>query len=170
MPKKPATTRSGAQRNRPRVQKSVELVRKPSEQQEAPEPENLVEPTTYNVSTATEDVPAAQSTSAESTSSGKTSRRRAVSEAARESTASTLAQSTASTTTTTESTVPKGSASARLAARRQAAQKTQQRTAVSLITAEHYSYVRKDLIFIAILAAIMFSAIIILYFVPGIGS
>ena len=58
----------------------------------------------------------------------------------------------------------------RLAARRQTAQKTSQRSPAALITAEHYSYVRKDLIFIAILAVIMFSVIIILHFVPGIGS
>ena len=68
------------------------------------------------------------------------------------------------------STPPKGSAAARLAARRQANQKAQQRAAASLITAEHFVYVRKDLRFIAILAVIMFSAIIILHFVPGIGS
>jgi len=68
------------------------------------------------------------------------------------------------------SAAPKGSAAARLAARRQAAQKAQQRAAASLITAEHYAYVRKDLVFIAILAAIMFAAIIILHFVPGIGA
>jgi hypothetical protein len=62
----------------------------------------------------------------------------------------------------------KGSASARLAARKNA-QRTQ-RNQASLITAEHYFYVRRDLIFIAILAAIMFAVIIILYFVPAIGG
>ena len=62
------------------------------------------------------------------------------------------------------------SASARLAARRQAIQKTQQRAPALMISAENYKYVRKDLIFIAILAAIMFSAIIILHFVPAIGG
>jgi hypothetical protein len=66
--------------------------------------------------------------------------------------------------------VSQGSAATRLAARRQTTQKTPQRSSAPLITAEHYSYVRKDLIFIAILAAIMFSVIIILHFVPGIGS
>jgi hypothetical protein len=59
---------------------------------------------------------------------------------------------------------PKTSASARLAARRQSAQKTQRSTA-TLITAEHYRYVRNDLIYIAILAAIMFSILIVLFFV-----
>jgi len=67
-------------------------------------------------------------------------------------------KSTASTAT-----APKTSASARLAARRQAAQKTQ-RSSVTLITAEHYRYVRNDLIYIAILATIMFSILIVLFF------
>ena len=61
------------------------------------------------------------------------------------------------------------SAASRLAARRQAAQKAQ-RTPVSLISAEHYGYVRKDLAFILVLAIIMFSAIIIMHFVPAIGG
>jgi hypothetical protein len=64
----------------------------------------------------------------------------------------------------TEVTAPKTSASSRLAARRQASQKTQRSTA-TLITAEHYRYVRNDLIYIAILAAIMFSILIVLFFV-----
>jgi len=63
------------------------------------------------------------------------------------------------------STAPKGSAAAKLAARRNAAQKAQQRSAASLITAEHFSYVRKDLITIAILAVVMFAIIVTLYFV-----
>jgi hypothetical protein len=67
-------------------------------------------------------------------------------------------------TVTTTSTAPKISASARLAARRQASQKAQRSTA-TLITAEHYRYVRNDLIYIAILAAIMFSILIVLFFV-----
>ena len=66
---------------------------------------------------------------------------------------------------TPASSAPK-SASARLAARRQAAQKTQ-RSAANLIVAENYGYVRKDLIFILILAIIMFSAIIALHFILG---
>ena len=79
-------------------------------------------------------------------------------------------QSTVSTVSANSGIVSQGSAATRPAARRQAAQKTSQRSPAALITAEHYSYVRKDLIFIAILAAIMFSVIIILHFVPGIGS
>jgi hypothetical protein len=64
----------------------------------------------------------------------------------------------------TTATAPKTSASARLAARRQASQKAQRSTA-TLITSEHYRYVRNDLIYIAILAAIMFSILIVLFFV-----
>jgi hypothetical protein len=79
-------------------------------------------------------------------------------------------QSTVSTVGASSGTASQGSAATRLAARRQAAQKTPQRSSATLITPEHYSYVRKDLIFIAILALIMFSVIIILHFVPGIGS
>jgi hypothetical protein len=63
---------------------------------------------------------------------------------------------------------PKSSAAARLAARRKAVQKAQR--SVTLISAENYAYVRKDLLFIAILAIVMFSAIIILHFVPAIGG
>jgi len=71
--------------------------------------------------------------------------------------------------TAASATAPK-SAAARLAARLQSGQKNQQRSAPTLITAEHYSYVRKDLVFIAVLAIIMFASIIVLHFVPGIGS
>jgi len=63
----------------------------------------------------------------------------------------------------------KASASERLAARRQAAQKAQ-RASTTLITAEHYGYVRRDLIYIAILALIMFAVLIGLHFVPAIGG
>jgi|SRR6185312_12938090 len=65
---------------------------------------------------------------------------------------------------------PKESASTRLAARRQAMQRNQQRQTAVLITADHFAYVRKDLIIIAALATIMFSAIVILYFVLGAGA
>ena len=57
------------------------------------------------------------------------------------------------------------SASARLAARRQATLKAQQRVGATLITPEHFGYVRRDLITIAVLAFIMFIAIIVLYYV-----
>ncbi|GCE11662.1 hypothetical protein [Tengunoibacter tsumagoiensis] len=61
-----------------------------------------------------------------------------------------------------------GSAAARMAARRQAgARVQQQRNSASLITAEHFAYVRKDLIFIAILAVLMIAIIIGGYVILG---
>src|SRR5579859_5456221 len=59
----------------------------------------------------------------------------------------------------------KGSAAARMAARRLSSQRVQQRNATALVTPEHFAYVRKDLITIAILASLMFATIIVLYFV-----
>jgi hypothetical protein len=133
MAKKTAQTRSAAQRNKPKTQKSIELVRP---------------------------------TSAEPEIEGNSGPEQA---------SNVIATSTATTTTTelehegaksvaTATTVPKTSASARLAARRQAVQKSQRSTA-TLITTEHYRYVRNDLRYIAILAAIMFSILIVLFFV-----
>lgn len=67
----------------------------------------------------------------------------------------------------TEEAPKANSASSRMAARRQANQRTQQRNATTLITAEHFSYVKRDLITIAVLATVMVAAIIVLYFVLG---
>src|SRR5579863_8477416 len=198
MPKKSATARAGAQRNKPKVQpkaqKNIELVHPTpmttSDEQildtvdtdktdkidndaeqtaVATSVDTMVAPKARNVSTSmgttrtrSTNVPKVRETSARlATSTGKKEEKEAeeqkeVSEAA-------------TTATTGTSAAPK-SAAARLAARRQSGQRNQLRSAVSLITAEHYSYVRRDLVFIAILAAIMFAAIIILHFVPGIGS
>jgi hypothetical protein len=64
----------------------------------------------------------------------------------------------------TVSTAPKGSAAARLAARRQATQRAHQRNAATLITPEHFSYVRRDLITIAILAVLMITIILVSYY------
>ncbi len=130
MAKKTANTRSAAQRNRPKTQKSVELVRQTSAEKEV-EVDNSPEATSVGVAISADTSP----TESESTK-----------------------------TATGTGTAPKTSASARLAARRQATQKTQ-RSATTLITAEHYRYVRNDLIYIAILAAIMFSILITLFFV-----
>ncbi len=157
MPKKTATTRGGAQRNKPRVkvQKSFELVRQVSDEQEQeqePEAVSSAEPTAFSVSTMV----------APEIKENKSKSKRVASSEVEQS------ESTSSDTGTV--TAPKGSAAARLAARRHGVQKAQQRAAATLITAEHYAYVRRDLVFIAILAVIMFSAIIILHFVPGIGS
>src|SRR2546421_7233699 len=159
MPKKTVAARGGAQRNRPRVrvQKSIELVRQASDergqdQEQEQETVSDAEPTAVSVSTV--EAPEVK----ESRSKNKSSVTREI------------RQSESTNSDTAVAAAPKGSAAARLAARRQASQKAQQRNAAALITAEHYTYVRRDLVFIAILAAIMFSAIIILHFVPGIGS
>jgi len=133
MAKKTAHTRSAAQRNKPKTQKSVELVRQTSTEKEIEsESDSEKESNGVAISTAT-------ATTSENEKVG---------------TKSVATAATASTTST----------STRLAARRQASQKTQRSTA-TLITAEHYRYVRNDLIYIAILAAIMFSILIVLFFV-----
>ena len=146
MPKKTTSTRGGAQRNRPKVQKNIELVRQVPVEQELEDTSNAE--------------PAAASVTAVATSSED-----------RQSTAkrSETKQSETKDTTATAVAPPKGSAAARLASRRLATQKAQQRAAATLVTAEHYAYVRQDLKLIAILATIMFIAIIILRFIPGIG-
>jgi hypothetical protein len=64
----------------------------------------------------------------------------------------------------TASTAPKGSASARLAARRQATQRAHQRNAATLITPEHFAYVRRDLVTIAVLAVVMITIILVSYY------
>ncbi len=133
MAKKTAHTRSAAQRNKPKTQKSVELVRQTSTEKEIEsESDSEKESNGVAISTAT-------ATTSENEKVG---------------TKSVATAATASTTST----------STRFAARRQASQKTQRSTA-TLITAEHYRYVRNDLIYIAILAAIMFSILIVLFFV-----
>ncbi|WP_069805074.1 hypothetical protein [Thermogemmatispora onikobensis] len=60
------------------------------------------------------------------------------------------------------------SAAGKLAARRQAGRAAQRSAA--LVTPEHYAYVRRDLVMIVILAAIMFATLIILHFVPALGG
>jgi cell division septation protein DedD len=144
MPKKTANARSGVQRGRTR-QKSFELVRPNAD-------ENVLE-----TMESSEDVEIAASEAEEMEMVEVKSEPEKVPVAAL---ASTAAVSTES--------APKSAAS-RMAARRQAALKAQ-RTPVSLIAAENYGYVRKDLIFILILAIIMFAAIIIMHFVPAIGG
>ena len=131
MAKKTAQTRRTAQRNKPKTQKSIELVSQSSIEKEI-EVDSSSEQASNGVATSTA----------------------TASEIENEGTKSVAATATA----------PKSSASARLAARRQASQKTQ-RSAATLITAEHYRYVRNDLIYIAILAGIMFSILIVLFFV-----
>jgi hypothetical protein len=154
MPKKSSTARSGAQRNRPRVQRNFELVRPTSAEEQEPEVSTSTELAAANVPTAS--VATATPVATVESSQGQKEKGRK--------------ENAASSTPVSTSTEAKASTASRPAVRRQVAQKVQQRTPASLITPEHYAYVRKDLIFIAILAAIMFSVIIILHFVPGIGS
>lgn len=181
MPKKSAAARSGGQRNKPRVQKSIELVRQTVEEKEPlvekevdtedeVEARNSDELTLADVSTMSTAVAldsTSESTKKESVkiTNSAAARRKASEQFATPDTQSEEASAVSSTGTTS-----KGTAASRLAARRQAVQKTQQRASATLITAEHYSYVRRDLIVIAILAFIMFAVIIGLHFVPAIGG
>src|SRR6266567_4316064 len=154
MAKKTASVRGGASRNKPRSQKSIQLVRPVSTATEL-EVDNGEEETTGTVAT---------STAAEPTIEAE------VEVAEVEEVAEVKEPKVEATKPVVETTAAPKSASARLAARRQTAQQTQKRAPATMISAENYKYVRKDLIFIAILAAIMFSAIIILHFVPAIGG
>jgi hypothetical protein len=139
MPKRSSAARGGAQRQKPKAQKNIELVR-PVVNEAMPQ--------------AGEGTPASAARAATATATSEKTEALA--------TTTELAQGKAATET------PKASsASARLAARRQATQRMQQRNASNLITPEHFAYVRKDLIFIAVLAVIMVAAIIILYFTIG---
>jgi hypothetical protein len=144
MPKKAPSARNRTQRNKPKVPKTFELVRPESDITEAEEGSTP----SSGVSTAT----IAQGES-ESSTRGSTK----------------IATQGEQEIKASEHQNPPspGSASARLAARRQTAQKQQQRSATTLITSEHFAYVRKDLIKIAIFAAVMFTAIIALYLVLG---
>ena len=153
MPKKSATARGGAQRSKPKAQKSFELVRPVSEvqeqeQEQEPDTQDVAEMAATSVSKGSKTAPAVPPPAAKP----------AIPEVPVESKAEPIAN-------TSVPSKGSGSASSRLAARRQAAQQRVQRSATPLVTAEHYAYVRKDLIFIAILAIIMFAAIIILHFV-----
>ena len=179
MPKKSASARNAAQRNKPRAQKSVELVRQTVQEKDTLEEKELATEAEAEDSNELADASASTVAAHDSPSASadvkKVSAKNAFATAPRKNTAP-RPQSTATyaepeeTSSIAVTTVPKGSAAARLAARRQAAQKNQPRVANTLITAQHYSYVRRELITIAILALIMFSVIIILHFVPGIGS
>ncbi|GAC1401755.1 MAG: hypothetical protein NVSMB49_16810 [Ktedonobacteraceae bacterium] len=170
MPKKATPARSGVQRTRPKVQKSFELVRPIPEVQERETEETV---TTKDVATETGSTTSASSEiSSELEALPTVPKKKARSSSVVTEVAPT--EPVVAKPTADEVEVPagaaKGSASARLAARKNM-QRSQQRSSASLITADHYSYVRRDLVFIAILAAIMFIAIIVLYFVlPGVGA
>lgn len=172
MPKKTAHSRNTAQRNKPRAQKSIELVRQTSAEKEV-EVESSPEPAHAGAtSTATSPAPVNESKSAKtvtaptSVNEDESTKAIATHNARPKDEPLDVQQKDESTKAIA---THNASASERLAARRQAAQKAQ-RSSVSLVTAEHYSYVRKDLIYIAILAIIMFAIIIGLHFVPAIGG
>lgn len=177
MPKK--STRGGAQRNRPKVQKNVSLVRpnsgivteEPETGEEVEETLLAVEESSGGVGTATATTTTTTVTTppASTTATSRSRTGRANRAAVTTASAAKESEGTPAATGTENMAAPKGSASARMAARRQNSQKSQQRVAPTLITAEHYAYVRKDLIYIAVLAILMFATIIILHFIPGIG-
>jgi hypothetical protein len=80
--------------------------------------------------------------------------------------ATTETQPADETAATPSATTTKTSASARLAARRQSTQRVQQqRSASTMITAEHFAYAKRDLALIGTLAVIFFTTIVVLYFV-----
>ncbi len=158
MPKKTTASRSGAQRNRPRAQKSIEVVRQPASvttTEQEPVTDEQTEQTLEGY--ATTPAPATTTTTSTTRTAAKT---KTAPPAVREE-PSVEQESPAPT-------APKGSAAARLAARRQG-QRSQLRSSATLITAEHYAYVKRDLVTIAILASFMFVAIIVLYFILARG-
>jgi len=171
MPKRSANVRAGVQRNKPKVQKSFELVRPETVVSEKPDTtdEAAVIPASTIVSAPKKHItPKKQATSLEPEK--RITPKKQVTPLEPEEPITPKKQATSlepEKQEDSEAAMPKGSAAARMAARRRAAQKAQQRSAVSLITAEHFAYVRRDLITIAILACIMFTAIIVLYFTIG---
>src|SRR5881227_4063279 len=149
MPKKTPAARGGAQRNRPKVQKNIELVRQVSSAEQEPESSTSADLASASV-TAVATPPETKQSETKKSGTRRSETRQSENK-----------QEESNVSPTATGNAPKGSASARLASRRHVAQKAQQRAAATLVTAEHYAYVRQDLIFIAILAAIMFAAIII---------
>ena len=190
MPKKSTPVRSGAQRSKPKTSKAFELVRPDSPTLPESEPVEVEQSVTNDTVNSTErsEQTASESEVATTTQERidsasavpqRRSRGRTAQGASGLATLPAVPQKksdespddVASTTpkSPTTATIPgKGSASEKLAARRQGAQKLQQRNAATLITAEHYSYVRRDLMFIAALAIIMFIILAVMYFIPGI--
>lgn len=174
MPKKSANARSGASRNRPRPQKSVQLVRPvPAESQRVIERDE--EETSGAVATSAAAGPIEKKAGSRRTRVSSTAPAPSSSVVdepvtkVTEEAKGTEATGETAATEVAEVAAPR-SASARMAARRKATQNMQARRTENLITAEHYSYVRKDLIFIAILAFLMLATLVVLHFVPGIGS
>ena len=157
MPKKTIAARSGAQRQKPRAQKSFELVRPEGEERDD------------EVQVGT--VPVAPSAVAETFAPTPQASKQPARTAKNASVATVIPERVVEPKSVNASAeAPKVSASTRMAARRQATQRTQQRSSATLITAEHFAYVRRDLIIIATLAILMFTAIIVLYFAFGRGA
>jgi hypothetical protein len=158
MPKKTAYSRSGAQRSKTR-QKSFELVRPASEPEVQVATESRAQTDVVEREAAEEVVEEQEAVGEEEEvreeANGRAGKRAGAA----------AGRSPVPATPAVQDPAP-GSAKARMAARRQAAPRTQ-RSAASLIVAENYGYVRKDLVFILILAIIMFSAIIALHFILG---
>jgi hypothetical protein len=166
MPKKAATARNSGQRNKVKVQKSFEVVREQG--QELNEDEQLVE--------VTQVTPIDAPTPLAEVHPTKSARRAAIRASVATQEVETETEVAASepeieteAAPPIATTIPtKGSASARMAARR--GQKLQPKTPATLVTSEHYAYVTRDLMIIAVLATIMFIAIIVLYFTIGRGA
>jgi hypothetical protein len=148
MPKKSATARNAAQRQKPKVQKSIELVRPEVSGHDDEVAHEEIASSAKNAPTATA-TPVLEKPVANPLP-----------------TAAVLAKPSEKV----EPAAPKGSAAARMASRRIATQRAQQRNAAALITTEHFAYDRRDLIIIASLAVTMFAAIIVLYLFLGRGA
>ncbi|GCE25455.1 hypothetical protein KDA_09390 [Dictyobacter alpinus] len=142
MPKKSAAARGGAQYQR---QKGFELVRPEGAENEVPKPQQS-EPVKNSEPT----IPTTSKKTRNSASNPVASTR--------------VLEPESLVSKPVETSAPK-SASARLAERNQAARRAKQRSGTAMVTAEHFAYVRRDLITIAILATIMTTAIVVLYFV-----
>jgi hypothetical protein len=164
MPKKAATARNSTQRTKAKTQKSFEVVRQDAESQELVEDEQLVEVTPIDAPTPVAEVrPTKSARRAATRASVATQEVETETEVTEPETEINVEPAPVAPTLSA-----KGSASARMAARR--GQKLQQRTPATLVTSEHYAYVTRDLMIIAVLATIMFIAIIVLYFTIGRGA
>jgi hypothetical protein len=170
MPKKSANARGNAQRNRPKLQKSIQLVRPVSAttENESEAGEEMEGTSAVATSTAPTLVAEVEETTEEVVSApARVSNRRA---SRRLDTSAKSVDTPTPASPTPASPAASRSASERLAARRQQQTPQKTRQAVGLVTAEHYAYVRRDLIFIAILAILMFGTLVVLHFVPAIGG
>ncbi len=187
MPKKSVAARSGAQRQKPRAQKSFELVRPEVEERDDEIQLGTVPAARSEATELVTPKPQDNRQSARTAKSVSAVASEPIVENESESVLATVPKASNSTRLAAKSTstaaakpetksesvlttVPKASASTRMATRRQGTQRAQQRSSATLISAEHFAYVRRDLVIIATLAILMFAAIIVLYFVFGRGA